>query len=236
MNSSDCDVRCLVIDPNNPQILYASTYGYGVWKSRDGGASWFDSSNGMTSSFVGLIIIDPSNSRTLYAGFDDGEVCKSTNGGESWIASSGSMKSPVCCLAIDPGNSQVVYAGTYEGGVWKSSDGGASWTTSSTGLIYSDVYSLAIDPGNSQVVYAGACDVVFKSTSDETASSTGLKNSHVVGMDIGVGVVCKSSNGGASWAAFSSGLPNSPVSVAIDSSGILYAVTANGVFRMAPEQ
>ena len=49
------------------------------------------------------------------------------------------------------------------------------------------------------------------------------------------GVVCKSSDGGASWAASSSGLTDSIVySLAIDPSGTLYAVTENGLFRLAP--
>ena len=73
-------------------------------------------------------------------------------------------------------------------------------------------WCLAIDPGNPQTLYAGI---------------------------VGDGI-CKSTNGGAGWTASSSGLPNSPYSyvfsLAIDPSGTLYAVTANGVFRMAPEQ
>lgn len=67
---------------------------------------------------------------------------------------------------------------------------------------------LALDPSNPQTLYAG--------TEDE---------------------VCKSSDGGGSWVASSSGFPNSGVvCLAFDPSGTLYAVTANGVFRMAPEQ
>jgi hypothetical protein len=116
------------------------------------------------------------------------------------------------CLAIDPSNPQTLYAGTGYGGVWKSSDGGANWAASSRGLTDSIVYSLAIDPGNPQTLYAGTVN----------------------------GGAFKSSDGGASWAASSSGLPNSPYSdvwtLVIDSSGILYALTSAGLFRMAPEQ
>jgi photosystem II stability/assembly factor-like uncharacterized protein len=181
--------------------------------------------------------LDSSNPQTLYTSTGD-KIWKSTDGGASWTASSsGLTNSHVECLDIDPNNSQVIYAGTYQGGIWKSSDGGASWADFSDGLAYSNVSSLAIDPNNSQVIYAGTYDEVFKSINDETASSTGLTNSHdVVGTFIGVGAVCKSSDGGANWADFSSGLPNSPVSVAIDSSGVLYAKTGAKVFRMTPKQ
>jgi photosystem II stability/assembly factor-like uncharacterized protein len=230
-------VRSLAIDPGNPQILYTGTASGGVFKSTNGGSSWTVSSGGLSNDEVTCLAIDPVNSQTIFAGTWGNGVWKSSDGGSNW-ASTEPTNMWVYCLAVDPTYSQILYVGTRYGevgGVWKSTNGGTSWTASATGLTNSNILSLAIDPGNSQVVYAGACDLVFKSTSDETASSTGLTNSHVVGMNIGVGVVCKSSDGRASWAAFSSGLPNSPVSVAIDSSGILYTVTANGVFRMTPE-
>jgi photosystem II stability/assembly factor-like uncharacterized protein len=208
------DVVSLAIDPGNPQTLYAGTAGGGVWKSSDGGANWAASSSGLPSPgvWVWCLAIDPSNPQTLYAAANSG-VCKSTNSGASWAASSSGLpNSEVASLALDPGNPQTLYAGTAGGGVWKSSDGGASWGVSSNGLPSPFGYSLAIDPSNPQTLYAGTNG----------------------------GEVFKSADGGASWTASSTGLPNSlhsyVGSLAIDPSGILYAVTGTGIFRMAPEQ
>ncbi|MEI6310503.1 MAG: hypothetical protein WCP58_12770, partial [bacterium] len=116
----------------------------------------------------------------------------------------------VMSLALDPDNPQTLYAGIRGGGVYKSNDGGASWADFSSGLTVNYVQCLAIDPGNSQTLYAGT---------------------------VGDGI-CKSSDGGANWAASSTGLPSPGVwgvwCLAIDPSGILYAVTGTGVFRLTP--
>jgi ligand-binding sensor domain-containing protein len=74
-------------------------------------------------------------------------------------------------------------------------------------LTDSEVQSLIVDPNNTQTLYAGTSGGVFKST-----------------------------DGGTGWAASSTGLTGSDVwSLAIDSSGILYAGTyGNGLFRLAP--
>ena len=114
-------------------------------------------------------------------------VFKSTNGGASWTAANSGMGSIyVYSLAIDPTNSQTVYAGTW-GGVFKSTNGGASWTAANSGMTIDQVISsLAIDPTNSQTVYARAFTV-------ESGSDSGK--------------VFKSTNGGASWTAASSGMP-----------------------------
>jgi ligand-binding sensor domain-containing protein len=65
-----------------------------------------------------------------------------------------------------------------------------------------------LEPSNPQTLYAGTLSGVWKST-----------------------------NGGAGWAASSTGLTNNFVQCpAIDPSGTLYTGTASGVFRMIPKQ
>ena len=41
-------VYALAIDPQTPSMLYAGTYGGGVFKSTDGGTSWGTFDNGLT--------------------------------------------------------------------------------------------------------------------------------------------------------------------------------------------
>jgi photosystem II stability/assembly factor-like uncharacterized protein len=65
----------LVIDPLNPNNVYASSPYYGVVKSSDGAASWSAANSGLPSStFFGLVqypvsslAIDPQDPRTVYA-------------------------------------------------------------------------------------------------------------------------------------------------------------------------
>ncbi len=239
------EIMTLVIDPSNPQILYAGARDNGVYKSTNGGANWAASSSGLPSGASPLgdarcLAINPITPQTLYVGAFGG-VFKSTNGGANWAASStGLTNTNVWCLAIDPSNPQTLYAGTYGigGGVFKSSNGGTSWALSSTGLAYSgltysDVPCLAINPITPQILYAGTYGGwLFKSANSGAnwaSSSTGLTSSRVMCLALdpstpqtlyagadGSGVF-KSSNGGSNWAASSSGLTNSFVEcLAID--------------------
>ena len=99
----------IVLDPNNPEVVYVATMGHlwghneerGLYKTTDGGKSWKLLSNGVpVNDKEGCIdvVMDPVNSSTLFAayyyrlrnpyhfhgGSDKGGIYKSTNGGESW--------------------------------------------------------------------------------------------------------------------------------------------------------
>jgi photosystem II stability/assembly factor-like uncharacterized protein len=98
-------VSALTIDPETADILYAAT-NVGLFKSRDGGASWVDANAGLPTVPVGpgtvrnlpvyLVAIAPRNPTTIYAGgsdvfYMDGRLAccktalfKSTDGGTTW--------------------------------------------------------------------------------------------------------------------------------------------------------
>ena len=67
-------IRVLAIDPATPTTLYAGTYGGGVFKSANGGASWSAVNSGLTSLAVLALAIDPATPTTLYAGTSGGGV------------------------------------------------------------------------------------------------------------------------------------------------------------------
>ena len=140
-------IYALAVDPNTPTTLYAGTYGGGMFKSTDGGATWSPVNNGLTNKSVwALAIASTTPASTTYAGTYGG-VFKSTNGGASWSAvNSGLTNTAVFALAIDPTDSNTLYAGTYGGGVFKSINGGTTWSVANTGLTNKSVRALAIDP------------------------------------------------------------------------------------------
>ncbi|MDJ0646441.1 MAG: glycosyl hydrolase [Flavobacteriaceae bacterium] len=98
----------LVIDPNNPEVLYAATWqrqrtvaaylgggpGSGIHKSIDGGETWTKLTNGIPESNLGKIglAISPFNSEVIYAAIEldrkKGGIFMSTNGGTSWVKQS----------------------------------------------------------------------------------------------------------------------------------------------------
>jgi photosystem II stability/assembly factor-like uncharacterized protein len=94
----------ILIDPNNPNILYAATWqrqrtvaaylgggpGSGLHKSTDGGDTWKKLTKGISKSNLGKIglAMSPFNSDVIYAAIEldrkKGGVFMSTNRGESW--------------------------------------------------------------------------------------------------------------------------------------------------------
>ena len=58
-------IYALAIDPTTPSTLYAGTYGGGVFKSTNGGASWSAANSGLTNLDVYALAINPT---MLYAG------------------------------------------------------------------------------------------------------------------------------------------------------------------------
>ena len=130
----------LEIDPQNPNVLYASFWSDAIYKSVDAGKTWAPIMNGLPAGAdyvtpqtrFSLGISHPSGQgTTLYAGFEwaDGSgdhsarVFKSTDGGAHWnITSAGSGIDTVegycgeqCwydnVIETDPTNPDVVYAG-----------------------------------------------------------------------------------------------------------------------------
>jgi photosystem II stability/assembly factor-like uncharacterized protein len=95
----------LIIDPNNPRVLYASTWnvrrtpyslssggpGSALWKSTDYGETWIEISTrkGFPEGTLGIIgiTVSPSNSERLWAMVEHkekGGVYRSEDGGENW--------------------------------------------------------------------------------------------------------------------------------------------------------
>ena len=129
----------LALDPQNPDTVYAGTWGNGVFKSVDGGLSWLPASNGLGNLFINSLAVDPLQPNTLYAGTYKDGMYKSLDGGYSWFASNNGVQAEaiVYTIAIDPLSPNKVYIGTrgpsnnggppWRGMAYKSLDGGATW-------------------------------------------------------------------------------------------------------------
>ena len=95
----------LIMDPNNPRILYASTWnvqrtpyslssggeGSALWKSTDSGETWKEISKnkGFAKDTLGIIgvTVSPANSDRVWAiveNKENGGIYRSDNGGETW--------------------------------------------------------------------------------------------------------------------------------------------------------
>jgi hypothetical protein len=146
-------------DPKNKDVLYAAT-DVGVYRTRDGGATWTAVNNGLIDRRVRAFGVDPKDPQTVYAGTGDmadlgrsGGVFKSINGGDSWSLA-GLHGQWVLALAIDPQRPSTVCAGTDQG-VSCSDSSGSAWTPVATGGRMRYVLTLVRDPFHAGTLFAG---------------------------------------------------------------------------------
>lgn len=124
------DVFALAIHPTNPNVLWASAYNFNgvphtgyahVYKSTDGGATWADSSTGISSGDIRQLLVDPADPNTIYAaagGYFSNPtgVYKSSDGGVTWHSISVGMENGgPNSVAIDPNDPTILYAGASNG-------------------------------------------------------------------------------------------------------------------------
>ncbi len=183
-------VGALALDPNDWYTLWCGTGesngsvdsydGNGVWRSKDGGASW--QHMGLTATGrISAVAVDPTDPRIVYVGAmgrqfstsSERGFYRSTNGGASWTRTLFvSDSTGVCDIAVNPVHPETVYCATWERvrrntyrraygpecGIWRSADHGATWTRLSTGLpVPSDNVGrigLAIAPSRPSTLYA----------------------------------------------------------------------------------
>ena len=159
----------VVLDPNNPRIIYASTWqikrnGYRMdsggpdshlWKSTDSGESWEKLTNkkGLPTGVIGIIgvTVSPLNSDRVWAIIEakDGGVFRSDDGGMTWRKTSANRNLRQRAwyysrIYADTQNEDRVYV--LNVGFWRSNDGGKTFESIRTP--HGDHHDLWIDPNN----------------------------------------------------------------------------------------
>jgi photosystem II stability/assembly factor-like uncharacterized protein len=169
-------IGAVAVAPTNADIVWvgtgesnnlrSSSWGDGVYKSVDAGATW--TKMGLAQSqHVARIVVHPTQQDVvfvaamgpLWAGGGDRGFYKSTDGGRSWRNTlSAGPYTGVTEIVLDPRDPDVIYAATYqrdrraysfvgggpESAVWKSTDGGERWTRLTEGLPESDMGRIGI--------------------------------------------------------------------------------------------
>jgi photosystem II stability/assembly factor-like uncharacterized protein len=159
--------------PQDDQLYYLGTAGGGVWRSRNGGATWQPVFDKQSVSAIGAVAIDPTNERVVWAGtgeanprndvsYGDG-LYKSSDGGKTWRRAGLAGVWSISRIAIDPRDPRHVVVGAFgdpfkdstNRGVYVTFDGGENWSKSLYLSPASGASDVAINPVDPKIVYAG---------------------------------------------------------------------------------
>jgi photosystem II stability/assembly factor-like uncharacterized protein len=149
------------ISPANPEELYVGLYGWGVYHSENGGATWQRTRLTAAGTLTNMdIYVDPKQPGHLYVGTYDQGIFKTADAGTTWtrldLGVSNTVQTPMRQITFDPNNHSYAYVAGGQYGVFKSSNGGQSWTlTSLRGSFDTYLTSVAVHPEHSDTVFAG---------------------------------------------------------------------------------
>jgi hypothetical protein len=236
IGSADSNIDILSIVMLDSKIL-ASTWN-GFYLSTDDGKTW----NAVTPMGIhadtpiwSIVMINS----TLFAGITGG-IYKSLDNGSTWTGVSSGIPVDVRITSI-VASGNTIFAGSASNGVFKTTNGGTSWTAINSGLTDKHISQLAVLGTR---MFAVTLTGVFISDNYGTnwaADNSGLENVNcfvVVNDQLFAGTddngVHRSTDGGVTWASFSSGIPaNTRIwSLAVNSDGI-FAGTSSGVWVTA---
>lgn len=174
-------------------------------------------------------------------GYGNSQVYRSTNNGNNWTSTGFNVLYDHFVTFAIAGS--LIYAGDDQSGdVSVSSDNGATWNSVSSGFSgVTHIYTLVL---KGTFLFAGTDNGIFKNTVGQnnwTSVSTGLTNMYVKslcvsGTDLYAGTqgggIFKSTNDGAQWNDFNTGIPlfSNITCFAVTGTNV-YAGTDNGIYN-----
>ena len=185
-NNEWTGVTDIMLDPRNPQILYAATWdrhrtvaalmgggpGSGIHRSDDGGVTWKKLSGGLPSSNMGKIgiTVSPQQPDVVYAAIEldrtTGAVYRSTNRGESWTKMSDTVSG-----GTGPHYYQELYASPHEFErlylmnvrVLTSADGGKTFNQLPERAKHSDNHAIVFKKDDPNYIMLGTDAGIYES-------------------------------------------------------------------------
>ncbi|HEX7153511.1 MAG TPA: hypothetical protein VF618_18635 [Thermoanaerobaculia bacterium] len=229
------NIRIVEVDPVDPDVVFAASYGGVVSKSTDGGRTWRTVLQAMTTN----VEIDPVDRNLVYAVghcapfFKTAQpefhelagAYRSTDGGETWTAANAGLEGFAICvqeMSVDPlVSGRIFVTATYgEGGQAISTNAAQTWTRSTAPLA---THAIVVDPRtNIRYGFTGDFRATFYSSADglqwtRTAGTGITGNSTSLTVDPATGRlflgtsegIFRSGDGGNTWAR----IANSPLQV-----------------------
>lgn len=207
------DVEVVVPKGKNYTIYVAGASG-GVWKTQNEGTTWEPIFQHAASTAIGDIALAPSDQNIIWLGTGEANIFRSSQAGAGMYKSGDAGKTwkhmgltgtyTIPRIIIHPKNPDIVYvaAGGHEWthnperGVYKTADGGKSWEK----ILYvnqqTGANDLVMDPSNPDILYATTWQRIRNNWNDPRNESNYAHSG-----------VYKTIDGGKTWKAINSGLP-----------------------------
>ncbi len=225
-------------------VVYAGSFGMGIFRSEDRGGSWTAVNVGLTDPFV--LCLTTAKDGAIYAGTFRGGVFRSRDAGKSWQpVNNGLKRLEIKALMVDP---KGLFAGTGDG-VYLLNVAEDQWKVLTTGLDEVLVHALART--HDGTLYAGTSGKGVHSYKERSGGWTRLRQGlrdheglvenfiRVLAVDKEQGVyagtfdggVFRSSDGGKTWLPISRALPNDSIRGLISNDRGVYVATGRGIFK-----
>ncbi len=175
--------------PEKDTVL-AGSYGQGIFRSTDGGATWASANDGLTATALRTFMADPTQKGTIICGTEPGRAFRSTDGGKSWQEMEGIATIPstpqwylpyspragaLRNFYSPPGRPHRLFASIEVGGLLSSQDCGQTWTMADT--FDDDIHYIAGHPENPDVLWMAVGWAALKDRNVDRSHLGGLARS-----------------------------------------------------------
>jgi len=218
----------IAVDPKDREHVLFTANQAGLLVTEDGGRTWKDAGrHGFTARDPSEIVFDPQQPRRVYVGSRDGGFFKSDDHGKHWSRRVIGIGAIIVGIDVDPVDHSVYVATVLGEGIWKSTDYGDTFTRIDRApgappgqFLDLSGRGIAVDPRGHATVYfadrvsgtwrsqdAGASWINVDEEPAQTVTVDPVDSNIVYVGSLFVGVL-KSTDGGASFAVKSNGLPD----------------------------
>ncbi len=225
-------------------VVYAGSFGHGLFRSHDRGTTWTKSGQGVTDPFI--LSLATGKDGAVYVGTFRGGVFRSRDQGKTWQVINHGLKRQEIKTLLTVG--EALYAGTADG-AYRFHATEDRWSVVTTGL--TDVLVHALAQSTDGTLFAGTSGkgvLRFKANSTGWARMEhGLKDHEgmienfirVLTIDPEGGIyagtfdggVFRSADGGVTWRSISRALPNDSIRGIVFNSRGLFVATGQGIFK-----